>query len=244
MSVWKPAVMRPRYDVEEVLRLALARRTRRQRPRASSSQPSAGLASALTAVISCLLPVARTAALRQRARRWATRPLPRRLLPRGRPDPRCARQRERKQRSQDRPGRQHQNRAARFARHRRTAPTVPGRHSLPAAIHRRGSSTSPGAGAARRPARRGVAEDDEDENDEPCTRRAGRGRIPAVAVPLAKTVSTPIAHIATTWPENTSKHTRSMTTLRIPATIDNSRAPQPGLPRAACSCSGGCRSTR
>jgi len=45
--------------------------------------------------------------------------------------------------------------------------------------------------------------------------------MPAVAAPPAKTVNAPIAHIATTWPENVSKHTRSMTTLRIAATIAN-----------------------
>ena len=41
--------------------------------------------------------------------------------------------------------------------------------------------------------------------------------MPAVAAPLAKIVSAATAHIATTWPENTPKLARSMTTLRIPA---------------------------
>jgi hypothetical protein len=34
-------------------------------------------------------------------------------------------------------------------------------------------------------------------------------------------VSAAIAHSATTWPENTPKLARSMTTLRIPATMPN-----------------------
>ena len=45
--------------------------------------------------------------------------------------------------------------------------------------------------------------------------------MPAVAAPLAKIVSAAIAHIATTWPENTPKLARSMTTLRIPPTMPN-----------------------
>ena len=57
--------------------------------------------------------------------------------------------------------------------------------------------------------------------------------MPAVAAPLAKMVSAAIAHIATTWPENTSKHTRSMTTLRIPATMPN---PASAPIRAAARC--------
>src|SRR6185437_11203370 len=45
--------------------------------------------------------------------------------------------------------------------------------------------------------------------------------MPAVAAPLAKMVSAAIPHSATTWPENTPKLARSMTTLRIPATMAN-----------------------
>jgi len=45
--------------------------------------------------------------------------------------------------------------------------------------------------------------------------------MPAVAAPLAKMVSAPIPHNATTWPENTSKLARRRTTLRIPATMLN-----------------------
>ena len=40
--------------------------------------------------------------------------------------------------------------------------------------------------------------------------------MPAVAAPLAKMVSTAIPQRASTWPENTPKLARSMTTLRTP----------------------------
>jgi hypothetical protein len=45
--------------------------------------------------------------------------------------------------------------------------------------------------------------------------------MPAVAAPLAQIVSVAIAQRASTWPENTSKLARSMTTLRIPPTMPN-----------------------
>ena len=57
--------------------------------------------------------------------------------------------------------------------------------------------------------------------------------MPAVAAPLAKMVSAPIAQSATTWPENTPKLARSMTTLRIPATMPNA-ANAPIRPAARC----------
>ena len=57
--------------------------------------------------------------------------------------------------------------------------------------------------------------------------------MPAVAAPLAKMVSAAIAHSATTWPENTPKLARSMTTLRIPATMPN---PASAPIRAAARC--------
>ena len=57
--------------------------------------------------------------------------------------------------------------------------------------------------------------------------------MPAVAAALAKIVSAAIAHSATTWPANTPKHTRSMNTLRIPATTLNpASAPVLAAPRA------------
>jgi hypothetical protein len=54
--------------------------------------------------------------------------------------------------------------------------------------------------------------------------------MPAVAVPLANIVSAAIAQSATTWPENTSKLARRMTTLRIPTTMLN---PESAASRAA-----------
>jgi hypothetical protein len=57
--------------------------------------------------------------------------------------------------------------------------------------------------------------------------------MPAVAAPLANIVNAAIAHSATTWPENTSKLARSMTTLRIPATMPN---PANAPIRAAARC--------
>ena len=57
--------------------------------------------------------------------------------------------------------------------------------------------------------------------------------MPAEAAPLAKMVSAAIAHSATTWPENTSKLARRMTTLRIPATMLN---PASAPIRAAARC--------
>ena len=57
--------------------------------------------------------------------------------------------------------------------------------------------------------------------------------MPAVAAPLAKMVSAAIAHSATTWPENTSKLARNITTLRIPARMPN---PASAPMRAAARC--------
>ena len=54
-----------------------------------------------------------------------------------------------------------------------------------------------------------------------------------MAAPLAKMVSAAIAHRATTWPENTSKQARSMTTLRIPPTMPK---PASAPIRAAARC--------
>ena len=57
--------------------------------------------------------------------------------------------------------------------------------------------------------------------------------IPAVAAALAKMVAAAIAHSATTWPENTSKQARSITTLRIPATMPKpASAPIRAAPRS------------
>src|SRR4051812_1550591 len=84
-----------------------------------------------------------------------------------------------------------------------------------------------------RPAGGGVAEDHEEEDHQPGPGRAGRAWMPAVAAPLAKIVSTAIAHIATTWPVNTSKLARSRRTLRTPATSANAaNAPIRAAPRA------------